>query len=412
MAGRTAYRTTVDAVPMPPLDAWLYRQQAGGRACLTIGLLAWFEGEVPTVDELRERARHRLAALPRLCLKPVVPADPGGGHWPVWTTVDPVPVDEHVLGHPAGTAPDALVAHLLTDPLEPTRPPWQLHLIPVTGGFTLLLRAHHALLDGGSLHTVLSTLLDRDEGSARPHRPSATSWLRRLSWTVDDLLPKCRPMPLHGAVGPGRELAFRKVSAAELDAARDRLAPTRASRTAVFLAATGGALYRLGLAGASALVPVDVRTPAQAALLGNHYATTRIPLSAHPDPVARLAVLHDRVSRGALHQRATAQAALVARRPRRFTAVSRAVGTYVDSPWYFSLLCTSIASPHAGQTLGAARLAALAGTPPLSPGHPLAVTMVHHHGGAVLTTVTDQRRHQLTVLSDLIHEEITRMAGR
>lgn len=155
-----------------------------------------------------------------------------------------------------------------------------------------------------------------------------------MAWALDDLLPKARPLPFHGRLGPGRHLAFTGLPSELLTAARHALGARKTSNTAVLLTAIAGALRESGLTGspACAMVPVDVRTADQPTLLGNHYATVRLPLPAHPDPGRRLAALEHRIRRTDLRQRALFQADLVAARPRRVTAFGTAAGRYVDSP--------------------------------------------------------------------------------
>ncbi|MFF2509014.1 wax ester/triacylglycerol synthase domain-containing protein [Streptomyces sp. NPDC058067] len=424
---------------MPPLDAWLHRQQVYGGSNMTGALLTWFEGPPPTVTALRSLARQRLARYARLRL---VPHSPTTGHatdsWPLWSTGPRFEADRHIAESPhiPASGLEAHIAALFTAPLDPDRPPWQLHLIPTTGGFVLLLRAHHALLDGRSIATVLRALLDETIPAHRPptipaHRPPTgpapvepPSRFRQLAWTLGDLAPKARPLPLHGPVDPHRVIAFRPVPSEELAAARAALSSgatgrERASANAVFLAATSGALRTLGLTGrfprlpgVCALVPVDVRTDEQRELLGNHYATVRIPLPPQRDARLRLAAVDSFIRRGAIGARARAQAAVVSSRPRKVTALGNAASRYVDSPRYFSLVCSSVAT-HAGElTLGSARLTAMAGLPALGPGHPLALTFMRHGGGSVVTALTDHgHRHLAQPLVDRIHAEIRHLSA-
>ncbi|MGC0317659.1 wax ester/triacylglycerol synthase domain-containing protein [Kitasatospora acidiphila] len=372
---------------MLPLDAWFHRQQSSGAACMTVGYAAWFDGPPPTLTQLRARVRQRLGGFRRLRAVPVAKGD----NWPHWQEGPAFEADHHL------TASGELIP-LLTESLPAGRPPWQLHLLPDADGFALLLRAHHALLDGQSLSIMLNVLLDpAPEHRPRPQAPPP-SLARKVAWALDDLLPKARPLPFHGRLGPGRHLAFTGLPSELLTAARHALGARKTSNTAVLLTAIAGALRESGLTGspACAMVPVDVRTADQPTLLGNHYATVRLPLPAHPDPGRRLAALEHRIRRTDLRQRALFQADLVAARPRRVTAFGTAAGRYVDSPHYFSLLCTSLpAAPGAAATLDTARLTAAALLPPLGPSHPLAVSLTHHPAGAVLTTLTDRTRAAL-----------------
>lgn len=414
---------------MPPLDAWMHRQQSSGGSNMTAALLAWFEGPPPALSALRSLAENRLAPYERLRQMPSA-ADPTDDSWPLWTTGPHFEAAHHIVESPgaATTELEVDIAALFTAPLDPRRPPWQLHLIPTTGGFVLLFRAHHALLDGRSIATLLHALFD-ETAAQRPPRvggaatADAPSRARQLAWALGDLLPKARPLPFHGPVDPHRVLSFRQVPREELDAARVSLrsaaSAERASTNAVFLAATAGALRALGLTGRPlptlpgicALVPVDVRTNEESQLLGNHYATVRVPLPQQRDARDRLAAVDSFIRRAAIGARARAQAAVVSSRPRKITPLSNAAGRYVDSPRYFSLLCSSV-STHAGElTLGSARLSAMAAIPPLGPGHPLAVTTSHHGGTSVVTAITDHNHRDLAQpLAERIHDEIRILA--
>ncbi|MEU1312783.1 wax ester/triacylglycerol synthase domain-containing protein [Streptomyces cinnamoneus] len=405
--------------PMPPLDAWLHRHQSSGAVCMTAGVLAWFEGPAPALPHLRDLVLRTWGAHDRLRLTPAAAGGPGA--WPQWV---PGPVFDpgvHVPESPSPAPLAARTAQLLAHPLGAGRPPWQLHLLPDGDDFALLLRAHHALLDGVSLVALLRSLLDAPAavpGSrARPDAEPAAA-LPRLARVraLADLLPRARPLPFHGPVDARRAVSWNRVPAAELAAARDALPSGRASANAVFLAAAAGALRAAGmtgrLPGVCAMVPVDVRGDDEAAVLGNRYATVRVPLPTSAGARRRLAAVDGFTRRAALKQRARAQAVFVASRPPRYGPVSDALGRYADSPFHSSLLCSSLAT-HAGSlALGPARLTGLSALPPLSPGHPLAMTMAVHDAGATVTVVTDHGHRDLGArLAALVREEIRAFPG-
>ncbi|WP_145910271.1 wax ester/triacylglycerol synthase domain-containing protein [Kitasatospora viridis] len=415
-----------DDAPMAPQDAWLYRQQRRSAAPAPIGLVAWFAGPAPDLDRLRELADRRLGGLERLRLVPRTA--PTG--WPHWVLGGRFAVERHVLAG-SGNGLEVLVGELAAAPLPTGLPPWQLHLLPAAGGFALLLRAHHALLDGVSLNAVLDLLLGVEPaepvgpaepavlpGPVHPAAPGPVRRARRLAWLADDLLPKGLRLPIHGSPGTGRRVCFATVDAAELAAARAALPGTRCSGTAVFLAATAGALDRLELLGrgrgATALVPIDARPGDERALLGNHYATVRIPLPVRAERRARLAALADRTARDRLLPRALAQAATVAGQPHRVTAAGAVLSRYLDSSAYFSLLCSSLPAPAGpDRVLGSAQLVGLSALPPLGPAHPVALTLHHHPTGATLAAVTDDRfAHLAAPLAAAVRTEIALLAAR
>ncbi|MBH1937909.1 hypothetical protein I5Q34_27180 [Streptomyces sp. AV19] len=392
--------------PMSPLDAWLHSHQSTRALCMTFGLVARFaHGPAPALHDLRDRAAARWARHDRLRM------GPGPRCWVPGPPFDPV---HHVTATAAGTRPGSLEEHtaqLLARPFGPPRPPWQLHLLPAPGdGFALLLRAHHALLDGRSLLTLVQELLDGPPA----RRTASPAPARRRGTGLKDVLPAGRPLPFHGPVDSRRAVAWSRVTAGELAAARDALPSGRASANAVFLAATAGALRGAGAAGrlpflpgVCAMVPVDVRVNDDAAL-GNHYATVRVPLPVRNDPRRRLAAV-DRFTRGtALHERARAQARAVAGMAGRPGPLTEALGRYVDSSLYSSLLCSSLADREGPRALGPAALTGLSLLPALSPGHPLVVSMVRDATGAATLAVVSDHAHRALAgrLSALLHEEI------
>lgn len=397
--------------PMSPLDAWLHSHQAGGALCMTFGLIARFGGEPPALDALRDRVAHRWARHERLRIS--------SGTELRWIPGPPFDPAHHVSTPARQASLEEHTAHLIARPFGPPRPPWHLHVLPAPdGGFALLLRAHHALLDGRSLLTLVQDLLDGPPPALPAQRAGSQAPPGRGPG-LRDVLPGGRPLPFHGPVDSRRAVAWSGVSAEELAAARDALPSGRASANAVFLAATAGALRGAGAAGrlpflpgVCAMVPVDVRPDEDAALLGNHYSTVRVPLPVRGRPGRRLAAVDRFTRRVALHERALAQARAVAGMAGRRGPLTEVLGRYVDSPLYSSVLCSSLADRGGPRTLGSAALTGLSLLPALSPGHPLVVSMVRDvTGAATLAVVTDHAHRALAGrLSVLLREEIRALA--
>jgi WS/DGAT/MGAT family acyltransferase len=151
--------------------AWLHMDRPTNR--MIVNLVLAFD-ECPDWDAVLDAFRERLVRpYPRLRQRVVepavtVPAISG----PQWVDDPGFRFDSHVL-HATLTAPgDAGALHAYVDahvaePLDPTRPLWQLHLIDgYQGGGAILLRAHHALGDGTALmHAVVA--LGDPEGRAK-----------------------------------------------------------------------------------------------------------------------------------------------------------------------------------------------------------------------------------------------------
>ena len=92
---------------------------------------------------------------------------PFGLHHPVWVDDPDFELDDHLsrasLPSPGGQSElDAFVASVMTRPLDPDRPLWEMHVVEgLEGGRTALVaKVHHAILDGVSGASVLAAFLD------------------------------------------------------------------------------------------------------------------------------------------------------------------------------------------------------------------------------------------------------------
>ena len=73
---------------------------------------------------------------------------------------------------------DELCDLTLSQPLDRTRPLWRVHLAPALddGSVGLVMKAHHAMVDGKSAVELALLLLDLDPGAASP---SSSAWASR-----------------------------------------------------------------------------------------------------------------------------------------------------------------------------------------------------------------------------------------
>jgi diacylglycerol O-acyltransferase / wax synthase len=282
-----------------------------------------------TFDRVRDVLQTRIPTLQpfRRRLMPV----PLGLDHPRWVDDPDFDLANHLhrvaLPAPGGEAEfRAKVAHVMSRPLTPEQPPWEMHVIEgmADGRVGLIAKVHHAVIDGVAGAEMLAKLLDlTPEGSAvtepcppwvPPHLPSQTqlvtdalpSFLRsplrglraareigrtavRLArCAVDDRLgpvslPLGAPDTFESPVRADRAIAF-----AELDMAEVRALTTRFGSTIndVVLAVCSGALRRhLAAQGEDAesplvaVVPVSVRGDTGGAALGNHLSAMFVPLS-------------------------------------------------------------------------------------------------------------------------------------
>ena len=248
---------------------------------LHVAGLARIEGRIEPGDVLAQV--RRLRALPRFGLR--VEASPFAA--PRWREARFLP-DRHV--HVAAADdPASALADALTGPLDPSRPLWEVHLLPGhhDGGDALLIKAHLAAVDGLGANSLFDVLFDTGKRNARddpappvpagggPHarRPGSRSGTRLAEWiedwagagqdlfdgamqlaseevrtallTLNETMPDAAlpplPLPFNRAAAGRRRLIRHEVSYADIRAIRSRLGGALSD---VVLAVVGGALER------------------------------------------------------------------------------------------------------------------------------------------------------------------------
>jgi diacylglycerol O-acyltransferase len=300
-----------------------------------------------SINELRAHILARLRHAPRFRQRLAFP--PGGLGEPVWVDDERFDIAWHVrAASPPGEAVsaerfDRLADRVLSTPLERRRALWEIHLVPRLegGGSGLVMKVHHAMVDGKSAVELVLLLLDlsseptvhepdgwepaRAPGGARlaldavadsgrerlrdavglartalsPGRGSRLAdTLRRTALAVgEDVLRPAPPSPWNVPIGPERVLMTQRVPIFDVLEVKRRHGVTVND---VCLAVVAGALRAAALGqGAEPLplkvmVPVSVRSPEEAATLGNRisFVFVRLPLD-EADPVARLAEIHE-----------------------------------------------------------------------------------------------------------------------
>lgn len=295
--------------------AWLALERPQNHAVVT-GVLQ-LTGRLD-VDVLRELMRTRLVeAYPRLAQRASAASWP---RLPGWHDDPDLDLTRHVVQEPAGPQGgyddeelQLLAGALVSRPLDPERPPWQIHLVRQRGGGTALVaRFHHGLADGIALATVLLRLTDPAPGSGtgadplpRRLQPSSAD-VRRVAAAVRAavaVVPTLArlvvtagepPTLLRGRLGPAKSLAWTRPH--DLGEVRDVARALDVSINDVLLAATAGGLRRHlnerggPVADLRVIVPVDLRAgvPVPAGL-GNRFGIViaRLPVG-EPDPLRRV----------------------------------------------------------------------------------------------------------------------------
>lgn len=287
-------------------------------AHMHVGWTLLADGEPPAIAELREHVGARLDQLPRFRRR----ARTSVLHDPMWVDHDQFDLSYHVtresLRAPGGEAQlRALVGRLMSEPLDRGRPLWRLHLVEGLhdGGFAILGRAHHALVDGISAVEVAQLLLDADPdgcetepsrwspvpapslasralttiadrtrlarsaGSLALHAlvtPAAigdgAAAIRRLGGALTPLAAAAPRTALNHSIGPRRTVAFTELSLPAAKAVGRRRGATVGDVVLATAALALGRMLRRGGESHSwlrAMVPVNTRTRDTAAELGN-----------------------------------------------------------------------------------------------------------------------------------------------
>lgn len=291
---------------------------------------AWFLAAPIAPAGLTQRLRDALRAHRRLRQVPHLQAD---GAW--WIDDPSFDLDRHLrlAALPRGGGQPALgrlLARLAASPLPVGRPPWQLHLVSgVEGGCALVIRLHHCIADGVALMAVARAIADPEPASASAGCAGPRPAIRRAGGgragapdpaPADPLLrgelAELGAGLLRGAVEiatldddsptslKGRPAGRKTLGWNEPLPLADVLAAARVLGVSVndlLLSCVAGALRRHlagrgeAVDGASirALVPVNLRDPAEPPALGNRFGLVPVLLPVGTaNPFARLHALH------------------------------------------------------------------------------------------------------------------------
>ena len=323
-----------------------------------VGAVAVFEPgphsslEGVDIDTIRALVASRLHQIPRYRQRlATVPVE---GH-PVWVDDDHFHIEYHVrhtaLPHP-GTDEQlkALAGRLMSQQLDRTRPLWELNVVEglASGGFALVGKVHHCMIDGISGVDLMSVILDftpaveiRDAEPWEPRpAPNGTELavkeisrsisrfvggLTDLSGLVadvgavrDDVSHRLRAVaaslgsgwltstgrtPLNGSIGPSRFFDWLDLPLDEVKAIKNEHGVT--VNDAMLAIVAGGVRRYLLTEGAMTesevaqtefriMAPVSVRTETQQGTLGNQVAMWLMALPVgEPDPARRITAIRD-----------------------------------------------------------------------------------------------------------------------
>jgi WS/DGAT/MGAT family acyltransferase len=407
-------------------------------APLHVGWTLRFEGDAPALPTLRRHIDARLDALPRFRRRVVRPALGLGD--PYWADDASFDIARHVqsltLAPPAGPGElRELVGALLSRPLDPLRPLWRMVLIDglAGGGFALAGQAHHALVDGIAAVEVAMQLFD-GPASATPGRwapqpppspvaaagASARDRLDRMlrgaraaahslaradpdavragaglvREALDALSGPAPATALNRTAGPERLVAFAEAS---FDGVRDAGRRHDATVNDVLLAASamalGRALRRRGEhhGQIKALVPVNVRSDADAGALGNRvsFLTADLPVD-ETDPVVvlRRVRAQTRARKAAGHGGLDALVQVAELLP---PTARKAVALAAVRMTGFNAAISNVPGPRVTLTLLGRPVAAIFPAVPLLDGHGLSIGAISYRGRLQVGLFADAR---------------------
>ena len=321
-----------------------------------VGAVVVLDGPPPTREQFAEHIQSRLHLVPRYRQKLAFPRFEMGR--PFWIDDPRFNLDYHVR-HTALPSPGTddqlrrLVGRIFSQRLDRSKPLWEVWLVQgfhgedggAAGGFVLVSKTHHALVDGVAGVDIATVLFDLSPLPPEP-APEADAWsparepsdaelvaegigglvraptrlagetLRALGRPAESLtrareaaeglgevgraiLSPAPKVPLNVPIGPHRRVYWLQSELAHFKAVKNSLGGTVND---VFLAMVAGGLGRwlrtrgvdtegLELRG---LVPVSIRAEDQHHQLGNRIAAVRGPLPVYAeDPVERLRIVRE-----------------------------------------------------------------------------------------------------------------------
>jgi diacylglycerol O-acyltransferase / wax synthase len=326
------------------LDASFLHQE-GPTSHMNVGGVTLFEGPPPPFTELLDALRGRLHLVPRYRQKLSVP--PAGTGRPLWIDDPSFNIEYHVR-HTALPRPGAenqlmrLAARIFSQQLDRSKPLWEVWMVEGLddGGFALITKTHHALIDGiagvdiaqvifdlgpvpaevphpdaawqpapepspaevlaaGAMGLVRTGVRTAAAAAALAARPSealrsariALEGLGEVAWAGMNPAPAT---PLNVEIGPHRRFLGVRNELADFKAVKDAFGGT--VNDVVLTVVSGALRHWLQSRGVRteglelrALVPVSIRARDESSTLGNRIAAMRGPLPVYvEDPVARL----------------------------------------------------------------------------------------------------------------------------
>jgi WS/DGAT/MGAT family acyltransferase len=445
------------------IDASFLAQEREG-SHMHIGAVMAFEGPAPEKAEFTDHIASRLSLVPRYRQKLATPRLEMGR--PLWVDDPNFNIEYHVR-HTALPSPGGeeqlrrLAARIFSQRLDRTKPLWELWLVEGLegGGFVLINKTHHCLVDGVSGVDITGVLFDlepepaegppaedgwvpspepspaslvaagvrdlaraplglaaRAAGAAR--RPGHTAAVAReaaegvaeVGWGIVNSPPET---PLNVKISPHRRILWVRTSLDELKAIKNGLGGTVND---VFLAVVSGALkqwlrtrgMRTEGVELRGCVPVSVRGQDERSDLGNRITMMACPLPVYADdPRTRFRIVSEAM-RDLKESKQALGAEVIAglqdfAPPTIFAQASR----LNFSSRVYNLLVTNVPGPQFPLYLLGRKLETMVPIPFLAPEKALAIAVFSYDGGVHISLMGDyEAMHDLDVLGGFVEDEI------
>ncbi|MCP2249215.1 wax ester/triacylglycerol synthase family O-acyltransferase [Lentzea aerocolonigenes] len=347
------------------------------------------------IPRLRQRARTSLL---------------GGARW----VEDPgfAPEDHVFTHHVRGRDRFAtLVSHLMAQPLDLARPPWELHVITgLAGGrFAVVAKLHHSLCDGMKAVGLGLQLFDASRLSipdtpAQPAKSIIPS-LREIKDTIDiasSVLMNTRPPTLNSPVLTSSTRP-RRVVMSRLDLAdvhRIRRAHGGTVNDVLLALVTGALRHWLSAHGSAgpesvvrALIPVNQRSRSGDAGAGNQISGFLVSLPVgEQDPAERLRNVREQMesAKAAGPDRGAGALPLLADKvpPLVHRLAAPVMGRC--APLLFDTLVTSVPLPSVPLSLDGAGLCEMYPVAPVAPGHAVGIALSVYRSSVHVCLNTNQ----------------------
>jgi len=433
-----------------------------------VGAVLIFEGPPPSYDELLNHVGSRLRLIPRFRQK--LAFSPLQTGRPFWVDDQSLHLGYHVR-HAALPAPGSrkqlrqMVARVFSQQLDRTKPLWELWLVQgmKRKRFAIVLKTHHALVDGVAGVDIATVLFDvkpipepvvpeaelfpeaepsgadllarnaadiaatlirlarrlesalENPRAAAAQVAEAAEALGEIAWNLANPAPE---VPLNVPIGSHRRFAWARAELDDLEMIKNRFGGTVND---VVLAVVAGALRTwltqrgIGTEGLTlrGLVPASIRAAEDQGELGNRLVALRGPLPVYvDDPVKRLEAVTAEM--GDVKDSKQALGAEVITRLNDFAPPTLlALASRLNfSTRLFNLIVTNLPGPQTPLYVLGRELEEVCPVAFLPQNHALAIAIISYNGGIDFGLIADyDAMADVGVIADGIETAIAELRG-